>query len=337
MRADQLLASFAAAFSQDTRLISLQIGDAGAWGDQLLPQRVTGIEGLNRPFLYSIDCLSSDANLELKSLLGLPVVLSITNAEGGMVERCGVISQVQLLGSDGGFAKYMLTVEPPFALLRYRRTSRIFQDLSIPDIVKQVLAEHQAKNPVFAAVQTLDFKLSGEYPPRSYCVQYREDEFSFLCRIMKESGLSWRCESLAGDSPQVQLVVFDDVFSIPEALDPIVRFHRASAVEASDSLTQWNTQRQIGSSSVSLASFDYKATLTSHGLSDSAIDQGEGGQQIQSTLEYYDPQTHYYASDLDQLNHNAKLRQDALDGRKKSFTGSGTLRSLQAGQWFRLE
>ena len=337
MRADQLLASFAAAFSQDQRLISLQIGDGGVWGDQLLPQRVTGIEGLNRPFLYSIHCLSSDANLELKSLLGLPVVLSITNAEGGMIERCGVISQVQLLGSDGGFAKYMLTVEPPFALLRYRRTSRIFQDLSIPDIVKQVLAEHQAKNPVFAAVQTLDFKLSGEYPPRSYCVQYREDEFSFLCRIMKESGLSWRCESLAGDSPQVQLVVFDDVFSIPEALDPIARFHRASATEESDALTTWNSQRQIGSSSVSLASFDYKASSTSHGLSDSAVDQGEGGQQIQSTLEYYDPQTHYYASDLDQLNHDAKLRQDALDGQKKSFTGSGTLRSLQAGQWFRLE
>ncbi|MDW5419287.1 type VI secretion system Vgr family protein, partial [Iodobacter sp. CM08] len=239
MRPDQLLASFAAAFNQDTRLISLQIGDGGAWGDQLLPQRVTGIEGLNRPFLYSIDCLSADAALELKSLLGLPIVLSITDAEGGMVERCGVISKAQLLGSDGGFAKYSLTVEPPFALLRYRRTSRVFQELSVPDIVKQVLAEHQAMNSVFAAVQTLDFKLSGEYPPRSYCVQYREDDLTFLTRLMKESGLSWRFESLAGDSPQVQLVVFDDVFSIPEAADPIARFHRADGSEESDSLTAW--------------------------------------------------------------------------------------------------
>ncbi|MDW5419206.1 type VI secretion system Vgr family protein [Iodobacter sp. CM08] len=337
MRVDQLLASFAAAFSQDTRLISLQIGDGGVWGDQLLPQRVTGEEGLNRPFLYSIDCLSSDAALELKSLLGLPVVLSITNAEGEMVERCGVISKAQLLGSDGGFAKYTLTVEPPFALLRYRRTSRVFQDLSIVDIVKQVMAEHQAKNPVFAAVQTLDFKLSGEYPPRSYCLQYREDDLSFLSRLMKLSGLLWRFVHIAGDSPQVQLVVFDDVFSIPEAADPIARFHRADGSEESDSLTAWNSQRQIGSSSVSLASFDYKASSTSHGLSDSAIDQGDGGQQIQASLEYYDPQAHYYASDLDALNHDAKLRQDALDGQKKSFTGSGTLRSLQAGQWFRLE
>ncbi len=154
---------------------------------------------------------------------------------------------------------------------------------------------------------------------------------------MKESGLTWRFEHLAGDSPQVQLVVFDDVFSIPEALEPIARFHRSSATEESDSLTQWNTQRQIGSSSVSLASYDYKASNTSHSSSESAIDQGDGGQQIQASLEYYDPQTHYYASDVDQFNNDAKLRQDAMDAQKKSFTGSGTLRSLQAGQWFRLE
>ncbi|QBC42833.1 type VI secretion system Vgr family protein [Iodobacter fluviatilis] len=337
MNLSDLLASFAAAFNQDQRLISLQLGDGAAWGQQLLPQRVTGSEGICQAYRYQIDCLSPDGALELKSLLGLPIVLSIANANGDAIERCGVVSQVQLLGSDGGFAQYSLTVEPPFALLRHRRTSRVFQDLSPVDIVKQVLAEHQAKNPVFASVQTLDFKLSGEYPPRSYCLQYREDDFAFLCRLMKESGLTWRFQFLAGDSPQVQLVVFDDVFSIPEALEPIARFHRSSATEKSDSLTQWNTQRQIGSSSVSLASYDYKATSTSHSSSESAIDQGDGGQQIQASLEYYDPQTHYYASDVDQFNNDAKLRQDAMDAQKKSFTGSGTLRSLQAGQWFRLE
>ncbi|AMC34365.1 type VI secretion system Vgr family protein [Janthinobacterium sp. B9-8] len=337
MHPDQLFASFAAAFNQDQRLISLQLGDGAAWGEQLLPQRVTGSEGINQAYRYQIDCLSPDGALELKSLLGLPVVLAVADANGDAIERCGVISQAQLLGSDGGFAKYSLTVEPPFALLRYRRTSRVFQDLSAVDIVKQVLAEHQAKNPVFASVQTLDFKLSGEYPPRSYCLQYREDDFAFLCRLMKESGLAWRFEHLAGDTPQVQLIVFDDAFALPEAAESAVRFHRSDATEKSDSLTTWNTQRQIGSSSVSLASFDYKAANTSHSLSDSAIDQGDGGQQIQSSLEYYDPQAHYYASDLDQLNHDAKLRQDALDGQKKSFSGSGTLRSLQAGQWFRLE
>ncbi|AZN35327.1 type VI secretion system Vgr family protein [Iodobacter ciconiae] len=348
MDMNQLLASFAAAFNQDQRLISLQLGDGAAWGEQLLPQQVSGSEGVNRAYRYQIDCLSPDGTLELKSLLGLPVVLSVADANGSEIERCGVVSQAQLLGSDGGFAKYALTVEPPFALLRYRRTSRVFQDLSVPDIVKQVLAEHQEKNPVFASVQTLDFKLSGAHGPRSYCLQYRESDYDFLVRLMQEEGLAWRFAHLAGasergsiasrgSSPQVQLVVFDDAFAVPEAQDSQVRFHRADATEESDSLTTWNSQRQVGSSSVSLASFDYKAASTSHTADQSAVDQGDGGQQIQLSFEDYDPQSLYYASDAEGLSHYASLRQQAMDAKKKSFSGSGTLRSLQAGQWFRLE
>ncbi|MCX7208097.1 MAG: type VI secretion system Vgr family protein [Proteobacteria bacterium] len=337
MNLNDLLASFAAAFSQNQRLISLQLGDGGAWGEQLLPQRVDGSEGINQAYRYQIDCLSPDGALELKSLLGLPIVLSVADANGEAVERCGVISQAQLLGSDGGFAKYALTVEPPFALLRYRRTSRVLQDLSVPDIVKQVLAEHQAKNPVFAAVQTLDFKLSGTHTPRSYCLQYRESDFDFLTRLLAEEGLAWRFEHLAGDNPQVQLVVFDDAFAIPESQEMQVRFHRADATEESDSLTTWNSQRQVGSGSVSLASFDYKATSTSQSFDESRVDQGDGGQQLQASFEDYDPQALYYASDAEGLSHYAQLRQQASDAQKKSFSGSGTLRSLQAGQWFRLE
>jgi type VI secretion system secreted protein VgrG len=40
MNPSNLLASFAAAFSQDQRLLSLQLGDGAAWGEQLLPQSV---------------------------------------------------------------------------------------------------------------------------------------------------------------------------------------------------------------------------------------------------------------------------------------------------------
>ncbi|WP_406850462.1 contractile injection system protein, VgrG/Pvc8 family, partial [Chromobacterium phragmitis] len=66
-----------------------------------------------------------------------------------------MVSQARLLGSDGGFSQYQLTIEPPIALLRHRRTSRVFQDMTVPDIVKQILSEHQAANPAFARAQTL--------------------------------------------------------------------------------------------------------------------------------------------------------------------------------------
>jgi type VI secretion system secreted protein VgrG len=332
-----LLSSFAAAFNQDQRLITLQLGDGSAWAEQLLPQSVHGSEGVNQAYRYQVECLSPDGAIELKSLLGLPVVIGVLDANGDAVERCGVVSQAQLLGSDGGFAKYGLQIEPPFALLRHRRTSRVFQDISVPDIIKQVISEHQAANSVFAAVQTLDFKLSGTHPQRSYCLQYRESDYDFLVRLMHEEGLAWRFEHQAAESPQVQLVVFDDAFAIPEASDSLVRFHRADATEENDALLEWTSSRQVGSNKVALATFDYKASNTSHSGDESAVDQGDGGQQLQASFEDYDPQSLYYASDAEQLSHYAQLRQQAHDGQKKSFSGSGTLRSLQAGQWFRLE
>ncbi|STQ89875.1 hypothetical protein [Iodobacter fluviatilis] len=44
------------------------------------------------------------------------------------------------------------------------------------------------------------------------------------------------------------------------------------ATEESDALTEWNSQRQVGSGSVSLASFNYKAANTSHTADHSAVD-----------------------------------------------------------------
>ncbi|RQO65397.1 type VI secretion system tip protein VgrG, partial [Aquitalea sp. FJL05] len=233
-----LLASFAAAFSQHQRLLTLQLDGGQIAAEQLLPHTLDGSEGVSEAYRYQLSCLSPDGNIELKSLLGVAARLGVLDADGSEVVRCGVVSRAELLGSDGGFAKYGLTIEPPFALLRLRRTSRVFQDLSVPDIVKQILAEHQANNPVFAQVQTLEFHTANA-SPRSYCLQYRESDFDFIVRLLHEEGYAWRFEHVDGEHPQVKLVVFDDAFSLPPAASERVRFHRSDATEEEDGLTDW--------------------------------------------------------------------------------------------------
>ncbi|MDN0084589.1 type VI secretion system tip protein TssI/VgrG [Crenobacter sp. SG2305] len=332
-----LLASFATAFSQDQRLLTLQLGDGQRWGETLLPLAVHGDEAVSDSYRYRVECLSPDAGLELKSLLGVPVRLGIAGAEGAEQVRCGVVSAAEAVGSDGGFAQYALTVEPPFALLRLRRTSRVFQDLSVPDIVRQVFAEHAAANPVFAAVQSLDFALAGELPPRSYCLQYRESDYDFLVRLLHEEGLSWRFEHIEGETPQVKLVAFDDPYAPPPARVERVRFHRSDATEAEDGLTDWSGSRQIVPGRVSLASYDYQPVATGHSGDLSAVDQGTDGARLQSSLQDYDVPGPYYAGDADQLAHYARLRQQAHDRQAKRFDGSGSVRGLTAGQWFRLD
>ena len=210
-------------------------------------------EALAGDYRFRVECLAPDDGIELKSLLGLPVRLGIAGADGSESLRCGVVSAAETLGSDGGFAKYALTVEPPFALLRLRHTSRVFQDLSVDAIVRQLFAEHAAANPLFAAVQSLDFALSGPLPTRSYCLQYRESDHDFISRLLREEGLSWRYEHLDGDTPQVKLLAFDDPYSLPAANVARVRFHRSDATEDEDGLTRWDGARQIVPGSVALA------------------------------------------------------------------------------------
>ncbi|MEJ8676947.1 type VI secretion system Vgr family protein, partial [Chromobacterium amazonense] len=148
---------------------------------------------------------------------------------------------------------------------------------------------------------------------------------------------AWRFEHVDGDSPQVKLVVFDDVYSLPPAQIERARFHRSDATEDEDGLTEWQSRRQIVPGQVALATFDYQPVSTQHVGDQSRIEQGKDGAALQSTLQDYDPQSLYYAGDAEQLARYAQLRQQAYDAQAKQFEGSGTLRGLTAGQWFRLD
>ncbi len=323
-------------FNTTNRLLHLDLGTNGRWDSHLILQQATGSEGLNETYRYTLTCLSVDDAIELKYLIGLPARLSIVDDAGQTVERSGVVSSASSLGGDGGFARYQLVIEPPFALLRHRRTSRVFQDLSVPDIVKQILSEHQAGNAAFASVQGLDLHLSQEHTPRRYTLQYRETEFDFITRLLAEEGISWRFDHPVSDTPHVSLVLFDDPYKLPVASQDVVKFHRADATEAEDALTGWDSVRAIGSSAVHLASYDYQSVNTQHSEVTSSVTQGKDATALQSTLVDYDPQTHYYGDSTEQDRYT-QLRQAALDAARKTFNGSGTLRGLMAGTWFRLD
>ncbi|AXE30063.1 type VI secretion system tip protein VgrG [Chromobacterium phragmitis] len=347
MDLNALLASFASAFGQENRLLTLELGSGHLAAERLLPLSLDGEEGLSRPYRYTLSCLSPDDNIELKTLLGLPARIGIADADGGETIRCGVVSQARLLGSDGGFSQYQLTIEPPIALLRHRRTSRVFQDMTVPDIVKQILSEHQAANPAFARAQTLDIQVKPA-SPRSYTLQYRESDFDFIVRLLHEEGYAWRfvhldevtergSEASRGNSPQVELAIFDDAHSLPGSKLERVRFHRSDATEEEDGLTGWEAARQIVPGGTALASYDYKPVYTQQNRDDSHIDQGQTGQALQSSLTQYDAPGLYYAGDEEQLGRYAELRQQANDLQAKSFSGSGSVRGLLPGEWFRLD
>src|SRR6201999_4502638 len=63
-------------------------------------------------------------------------------------------------------------------LLTRKTQSRIFQQQSVPDILKVVFAG-----------MNVSYQIQGTFQPRDYCVQYRNTDFNFASRLMEEEGI----------------------------------------------------------------------------------------------------------------------------------------------------
>lgn len=333
-----MLADFASAFKQENRLITLHFGGDGPAADTLLPLKLSGQEQLSHCYRYQLECLSQDATLELKSLLGLPVEIGLLTAEGERRPISGIVTSAQTLGSDGGVGKYGLMIEPGLALLGLRRTSRVFQSKSVPDIVKTIISEHQANNPILAQSFKLELHLEKQHPERSYCVQSKETDLQCIQRLLAEEGISFRFTFASDTSlPSHTLVLFDDVYSLKAASQRQVRFHRADGTESEDTVFGWDSSRQLVSGQVSLHSYDYKPAASSASTDDSFLDHGTAGAQAMRSLEDYTPQTHYFGKDHDDLARYSRLRQQANDMLAKTFQGESNVRGLITGEWFQLD
>ncbi|MDG1583410.1 contractile injection system protein, VgrG/Pvc8 family, partial [Pseudomonas sp. GOM6] len=77
--------------------------------------------------------------------------------------------------------RYHLTLRPRLAWLGHRTNQRIFQHLTVPEIVAQVLSEHGILD---GSGQR--FQLGAIYPKRDYCVQYDETDLHFIQRLCEE-------------------------------------------------------------------------------------------------------------------------------------------------------
>jgi type VI secretion system secreted protein VgrG len=343
MDASSLLADFASAFTQDRRLFSLRFSNASL-DSELLPHTVSGEEHVSAPFRLAVECLASDMHRELKQLIGLGIDVAIRCGDGSERVLSGIVTAARQLGSDGGFARYGLTVEPAFAALKLHRNSRVFQDKSVPDIVGLILDEHLAANPVFAHCFRHRARLTHTYPPRNFCQQYRESDFAFIERLLREEGISYVFDFAHGDSDVGlhTLVLFDSGADLEPAPQTSIRFQRADATEADDTITGWHAHRQIGIGGVSLARFDYHGVYTQDGADHSRVDHGDYGNGLIASLQHYDPRSLVLdykegGSNDSELNRHATLRQQASDLLTKTFYGNGVVRGLGAGQWFTLE
>jgi type VI secretion system secreted protein VgrG len=203
-----------------------------------------------------------------------------------------------------------------------------------------LLQEHRQANPVLAACFDLDDRCTGEHPPQSWVTQYNESDTVFICRWLAQEGISWYFEhgdaGVPGEHPKLTLVLFDDISVLESSTAGKIRFHRDDGTEAEDSITDWQGVRTLQPGSTERASYDYQTVVTSIQQDGMAVDQGEHGSQLASTLEDVRYEPHHAANDDDDYVRYGKLRIGAHEFASKCFTGKGNHRELAVGRFFEL-
>ena len=184
-----------------------------ASGAQLEVQRFRVREALSELFAIELMVTCADPQLDLEQIVGNAA--SFRLASGGEaslarallpIERLwtGVVSsieQVHALGSRAAsneVSSYRVQFAPAVWLLSHRRNNRIFQHLSIPAIVTQILGEWSVPHV---------WELAREqYPELEFKVQYGESDFQFISRLLEDAGVAF---SFAEHEGQTRLVLSD--------------------------------------------------------------------------------------------------------------------------------
>ncbi|PZW99125.1 type VI secretion system secreted protein VgrG [Pseudomonas sp. 478] len=155
-----------------------------------------GVEAISALYAIQVELVSEDPDFDLESLLSQPAFLQFgLNGEG----LHGRIEDVFVGEAGKRLTRYHLTLVPALHYLQFSHNQRIFQKLTVPQIIAQVLKGHGIQADAFT------FHVSSS-PEREYCTQYGENDFELVQRLCAEDGIAWHHQH----SPDGHLLVFTD-------------------------------------------------------------------------------------------------------------------------------
>ncbi len=110
--------------------------------ETVLIKSFSATEQMGRPFRIELELLSEDGGIAATDILGQRVTLRVAQPGGGTRYFNGHVSRWYQTTPAGGMARYRATLVPWVWLLTRAAGCRIFQEKSIPDIVKAVFRDH---------------------------------------------------------------------------------------------------------------------------------------------------------------------------------------------------
>jgi type VI secretion system secreted protein VgrG len=310
-------------YTQDNRPIRIYtpLGD-----NVLLLTGLSGVEGISVPFRFELELVSEDHNIAFEKIVGRRVTISIQLPSGNNRFINGVISE--FLQGGGGvevdkgrrLAAYGALLVPELWMLDVTTDSRIFQNLTAPEIIEKILKEY-----------TISYKtdLRGQYPKREYCVQYRETDFNFISRLMEDEGIYYYFQH--EDKKHTAFLIDRSGCHEKCPGQETARYElSADGVSEDDVITGLEWKKQIRYGQYTVKDFNFKLPKGDLEVSVSTkYELGPGKREA-----YFYPACHTTKSEGERI---ARLRMEEEEAKITSISGSSTCRAFTSGYRFTLE
>ncbi|MGY2263437.1 type VI secretion system tip protein TssI/VgrG, partial [Pseudomonas sp. SDO55104_S430] len=194
-----------------------------------------GREAISQPYAFEVELVSERSSLDLETLLHKPAFLQLSNGGSGIH---GVIYRAAQGDNGKRLTRYSVTLRPQLAYLAHRINQRIFQNLSVPKIIGQILEEHGILRNVY------QFNLGSRYPERPYCVQYDESDLHFIQRLCEEEGIHYHFWHSATD----HTLVFGDDQTVFPKLAPVAYLQDSGLVASEPVIKRFNLRLETRTS-----------------------------------------------------------------------------------------
>ncbi len=221
--------------------------------DSLSVRRFAVREEMSALFNAAVWARSPNDDLDFEAFIGKPATLRVADApKGGGPEArtfagiCNHMEQVQVEAT--GLSTYLVNIVPRLWLLTQRTNNRLFQHLSIPAIVDQVLGEWSVPH---------RFEIQGgDYPELELRVQYGESDYAFVCRLIEEAGIAF---TFPDDAAGAVMVLCDAPQGNEARAGGPVQFHDNPAhTHGREWVTRVRVAREVRPGQVTLRDFDFR-------------------------------------------------------------------------------
>jgi type VI secretion system secreted protein VgrG len=278
------------------------------------------VERISEPYVLNVD-LASNSEIPFDNVIQKDALLTISGAEADRYFH-GVVRKFEHAGKSGEKHLYQAEIVPSLMLLSLEQDCRIFQNKDVQKIIADVFQEAGIPSDRY------EFRLKNKDYKRKFCVQYRETDMDFICRLLQEEGIFYFFEH----SKEKHVMVFGDDRITYKPVEGVqeVSFKPASGLNPEkESISYIDFSRRLRPGTYTHTNYNFKKPSQDLETNEKGKDE-----QLQK-FEIYD-----YPGQYGQEDRGKRLAKIHLEGGKaleEQANGNSTCPRLVAGFTFKLE